>query len=227
MQGFFLQRPVVVAGRSLPLTLEASARILSALQRRPLDLFEVEEVMKSDVALVDRLLRLLNNAALGLRQRITSLRHGLVLLGATQVRRWVSLLVLAELSSGRPPELATASLLRAHMCESLGVAAGLCGSGEHARSALDFYLTGMYSLLDVLLEQPMAQALSLVPLAPASRGALLGAPNPLRDVLEVVTAYEAGDWDRVETDADALGLREDDLTHAHQRALAATDAAAD
>lgn len=56
----------------------------------------------------------------------------------------------------------------------------------------------------MLLQRPLAEALALLPLSTDSREALLGAHNPLRAVLEVVTAYEAGDWERAEADAAAL-----------------------
>lgn len=220
-QGYFLSRPVVVESREMPVSATASAQILAAVQSSPLDLDAVETAMKCDVALMDRLLRLINSGLLGWRHPITSLRDGLVLLGENQVRRWVSLLALAGLAGGRPPELLTMSLVRAHMCEALS---GSLPPGLDGPSGLEYYLAGMYSLIDALLEQEMESALAQLPLSPAVRDALLlDVANPLRRVLDIVIAYETGDWNRTEDLAAALDLDDLTLSAAHCRALEATD----
>jgi EAL and modified HD-GYP domain-containing signal transduction protein len=203
----------------MPASVTVSAQILAAVRSSPLDLRAVETLLKRDLSLVDRLLRLLNGAAMGWRQPITSLHHGLVLLGETQVRRWVSLLALTAMTDSRPSQLNTMSLVRAHMCESLG---GQVHAPGERPSALDHYLTGMYSLIDVLLGQEMESVLAQLPLSAQTREALVyAADNPLRRVLDVVVAYERGEWDRATALGSELGLEELTLAAAHLRALVA------
>ena len=50
------------------------------------------------------------------------------------------------------------------------------------------FLVGLCSLLDVILDRPMADAIAELPLSEAVREALLGGDNALRSVLDTVIA---------------------------------------
>jgi c-di-GMP-related signal transduction protein len=204
-QGYFFAKPVLLARRGVPALSQGSLRILEAVHREPLDFGEVETAVKSDLALSYRLLRFINSAALGRSRTIDSIRRALVLLGEQEVRKWVSVAVLSELSHGKPEELLATSVLRARMCESLAKVTGL---REHS---LDLFLTGMCSLMDAIVDRPLDQALSELPLSRDVCQALLGEPNRLRTILDATVAYERGDWDTLALAAKRLEVPEDQL----------------
>jgi c-di-GMP phosphodiesterase len=60
------------------------------------------------------------------------------------------------------------------------------------------FTVGMFSLLDALLDQPMAKVLETLPLGVESKQALLGGSGELGELLAAVVAYEHGDWAAVE-----------------------------
>jgi hypothetical protein len=73
----------------------------------------------------------------------------------------------------------------------------LCQLGRIPNPQLGF-LMGLFSLLDTLLDIPMAEALTQVNLAPELQGALLGtAPDAdvFRNIYELICRYETADWD--------------------------------
>ena len=108
-----------------------------------------------------------------------------------------------------PSELVSVSLLRARCCEMLGrQRAGRAGDSE-------LFLLGLCSLLDAILDRPLADAIGDLPLGSDIKAALLGEDNTARAVLDVVVAYEAGDWDVAGEKAQLLGLPDDAVAIAY------------
>ena len=50
---------------------------------------------------------------------ITSIKHALVLMGNDEVRRWIMLILLRDMSNTKSDELIRAALIRAFMCEKM------------------------------------------------------------------------------------------------------------
>ena len=63
----------------------------------------------------------------------------------------------------------------------------------------DLFLMGLLSVVDALLDRPMEQVLSSVPVAAEVREALTGGSNRFRDVYETLLAYEQADWNKLTT----------------------------
>ncbi len=185
-QGYFFCRPDVVEGRAAP---DSKLAVLRAMQQvlvaEAVD--ELHDVIRQDVGLSFRLLRYINSAAFGLRREIESVEQAMSLLGLANLRRWLSLLALASLGDDKPAELVRLALFRGRFME--GVAEAL---GE--RETADDFLVGLFSVLDALLDQPMAEALASLPLSEALRDALLGKPGMMREKLELALAVERGEW---------------------------------
>ena len=146
----------------------------------------------ADTNLVYKLLTYINSVGIGLTNHVSNLRQAAVLLGFSGIRSWVTLISLQTFSEDKPSELFTLSLLRAKFCEL--IAADLNRPGLTPDTG---FLIGMFSLLDVLLSQPMEEVLKEVALADDLNDALLGEDNDLRRILDLVIAYEQGDWDKV------------------------------
>jgi EAL and modified HD-GYP domain-containing signal transduction protein len=77
----------------------------------------------------------------------------------------------------------------------------------------------MFSMLDVILQQPMAQILSTLPLADDIREALGGGTNVFRSVLDSVMAYERGQWEEAAAFAGPAGLTGQDISACYPPAI--------
>ncbi|MCS7051254.1 MAG: HDOD domain-containing protein, partial [Thermomicrobium sp.] len=154
-----------------------------------------------------RLLRLVNSVWYG-RRRIESVRQALLLLGTRLVSAWVTLLLMADIPD-KPHELLTTAVIRARMAELIVAATGK-GNREAA------FLVGLLSVLDALLDQPMDELLAALPLAEELRVALLHRAGELGAILDLILAYERGNWER----ALSLGLRPSVVTSAYLDAIA-------
>ena len=108
-QGYFFSRPMMFSGREIPQFNLNLLELAHAVRKPDFDFAEVEAIVKRDVSLSYKMLRFANSAAYGVRQRIKSVKHALVMLGQEEVARAVSLLVIAGLGADRPEELAARS----------------------------------------------------------------------------------------------------------------------
>ncbi|MDX8396868.1 MAG: HDOD domain-containing protein, partial [Mariprofundaceae bacterium] len=215
-QGYFFCKPEVVKGKTMA---DSKIAILRALQQVLVaaDVSEIQNVVKQDVSLSYRLLKYINSPAFAMRREIDSIEQALVLLGLSNVRRWLSLLSLAALGEGKPSELIRSSLYRGYLLESVAKQLNEDETG-------DDFIMGMFSVLDALLDQDMATALEGMALPKPVRDALLDDSAEMAYKLKMVYALESGNWDEVLLLSQRYrGLRIQDLTGLHLEAMAWAD----
>jgi len=199
-QGYFFCKPQIIEGREVPAVKRNYLRFLHEVNMPDLDFARLEQVIKQDVSLSAKLLRYLNSAAFGLRNKLTSIKQALVLLGQGPLRKWASLVATGALGADKPAELLITCLTRARFCELLGQSARM--NGEE----LKLFLMGLFSALDALVDQPMEKLISQLPVPPEVTDALLGAESPLGRVYQLVLAYERGNAAELDAAAGHCGL---------------------
>ena len=185
-QGYFFCRPVTMAARDLPSAHLGYLKILSKVYEPEVDLSAIESAIREEPALSYRLLRYMNSAAFGVSP-VRSILHALNMLGRDQLRKWVSLVGAISLAGPHSAELIRMALVRARFCEMFAEQRGL--------PSTDFFLTGLFSLLDAILDRPLAQIMEQIPVSQLCRDALAGVPNIRRCALEVAIASARGDWE--------------------------------
>jgi EAL and modified HD-GYP domain-containing signal transduction protein len=211
-QGYFFQKPVILHVREIsPMQIHALS-LLREVSRAVVNLNEVEKQIKTDASLVYRLLRYLNSSAFFFTAEIRSVRHALMVLGEKQIRKWVALVVTLHAGAAASTELIRTALTRARFCETL--APHVSGGSE------DLFFLGLMSLLDVILELPLAEMLDRVPSAQEIKAALLGEPSPLAAPFELALAQETGNWQRMQDLAQQLHLDEVEVSASYWRAVA-------
>ena len=192
-QGYFFAKPEVIQKRDVPGNKAQYLRLLHEIRKPHVTMDGLERIIKQDMSLSYRLLKYINSPLFGLRSEIRSVRHALTLLGERDVRRWAMLAAMTGMAPEKPSELLETGLLRARFCETLSAVLG-----PAARDAAEeMFLVGLFSVLDALLDVPLEEAARDAGFPPRVKAALLGVPSPLRNVLELVFAYERGDWDIV------------------------------
>ena len=152
-QGFFFTRPVVIAGRDIRESKSGCMNIIRELQFSELDFPRLENSIRQDLSVAHKLLRYVNSALYGRRVAITSIREAIVILGEDELRRWLSLIVLARMGVDQPPEAVTICLARARFCEAVAEKTG------NAARQPDYFLMGLFSLLDLMLGRPLGAVL--------------------------------------------------------------------
>lgn len=212
-QGYFFCKPEVMICRDIPAYKINYLLLLQEINREEPDTARIEQILKQESSLCYKLLRYLNSAALGFAVEIRSIRHALSLLGLGETRKWISLVALAGMGDDKPKELVVSSVVRAKFCENLALKIGL------ERRAAEFFLMGLLSMMDAILERPLAQVLDELCVSKDIRTALLDGVNVFRYVYELVLAYERGNWGRVSQFASALRAAESAVAQSYQDAV--------
>ena len=174
---------------------------------------ELAEVVQRDVGLTYQLLRLVNSAWFGLRYKIMSIRHALVLLGMRETQRWASTMAMCLVTDDKPGALLELALTRAKFAESLAL------QGPMANRASEFFLLGMFSLLDAITDRPMEEILGEVALAEGVKQAILGRSGDCLPIYKAVLAYEHGLWVLFGDLAKEIGIDPDRVPPLHRSAV--------
>ncbi len=188
-QGSFFRVPEVAAVRDIPANKVQCMQLLHEINRPNLELRQLEEIVKRDVSLSYRLLRLVNSAFFGLSNEVRTIRTALSLLGLREARKWLTMIALSGIGAEGCEQLLVDSLFRARFCEILAPKLGL------EKRASEMFLLGLLSLIDVIMETPMAALLERIAIAEDLKQTLLGRPTPLRPPLDLIRAYDDGNWE--------------------------------
>jgi c-di-GMP-related signal transduction protein len=215
-QGYFFARPVVLKGKEIPGFKLNYLRILSEIQSPEIEFNRLELLIRQEVSVAYKLLRYANSALFSQRTRVDSIRRALVILGETEIRKWVSIVLLMHLAVDKPTALAMHSMIRASFCESLAQLSGMGGRKS------ELFLMGMFSLLDAMIDRPLREALRDIRLSQDIRDTLLSnqpAADPIGSIYHLAQAYERGDWPQVLVYAGQLRLESDEIRGAYFKAV--------
>ena len=180
---------------------------------------QLETQFKCDAGLSYKLLRFINSPAIGLRQPVQSIAHALVVLGYLQLYRWLTLLLFVG-NGGVDPRshtLLKSALIRARLTENLG------NDRLPPEQRGGLFIVGILSLLDALLNLPMAEAIADLTLPAEAQAALLHRQGPYAPYLELAIACENFDQTAMGANAEQLGLGAETINLAHAEALIWSD----
>jgi len=185
-QGYFLNRPRIVKGESLDSNQMSVINLLSTLHNPDTDTDTIVDVISKDISLSYKLVQLMNSAFFSRNSKIDSIQHATVMLGRKQLCTWASMMVLSGMDD-KPREQVRISMIRARSCELLATKADIAGADV-------FFTVGMFSSLDLLLNQSLEDLISPLPLADNISAALLNREGELGESLNCTLAQEQGDW---------------------------------
>ena len=185
-EGSFFIRPRLVHGTEVPADRLAALQLLGHLQNPDVEIGEIEELVSSHITLSYKLLRLINSAFFGMPKHVESIKRAVVFFGMQRIKNWVSV-ILVNAFEFRPRELMTTALVRARTCELIAQDLG-------RKSTEAYYVAGLFSLLDAIMDAPMAYILERLNLNQSINQALLQGTGPIGEVLQCVLAIERGDF---------------------------------
>jgi len=180
-QGFFFSKPNVVEGKRLGVSQTASLQLLGTLNKADVEFTEIATLVSQDVGLSYKLLHYINSAFFALPYRIESINQAITSLGLREIKRWLNILTLSNLSD-KPSSVLQVVLLRAKMCELL--------AREIDQDAEMFFLVAMIHGLDLLLDTPLEKALEQLPLSPKITDAVLHKTGAAGEALQYALDYE-------------------------------------
>lgn len=205
-EGTFFRMPVTRGEHKVsPLKINYIS-LLNLIEEDDFDLTKAADIISQDTALIISLLRLANTRSFN--SEITSVRVAVSMLGQKDLTRWIQTTVIEKLCSDKPNELMRLSLLRAKFAENL--APVFC----MAMRSQELFLTGLFSILDIILDCSMEEALSMVRVSGKIRAALLERTGSLAEVLHFIVKYESAEWQEVSRQLVLKNIEIPDVSHA-------------
>jgi EAL and modified HD-GYP domain-containing signal transduction protein len=161
---------------------------LLARLRKGAELAEIAEQIRLDPMISYRILRVANSAAVGASRDITSIRDATLIIGREPLYRWlVLLLCITAPATPAQQVLLESALARGRLMELLAAPA----APPDLRQLL--FLTGLFSLLDLMLRVPMQTLLAQMNLPPEVGAAIIGQTGPCALPLQLAEACERDD----------------------------------
>ncbi len=189
-QGYYFARPTVIAGKKLSQSEMSLIRLLGLILDDA-ETPQLEGIFKQEPGLAMNLMRLTNSAASGLRQKITSLRHAITVLGRRQLQRWLQLLLFTNPAGGGANPLLQLAATRGRFLELLG--RDLMGASHDFEDRA--FMTGIMSLMPALLHVPIGEVIATLNVDPEVREALESRAGVLGRMLQLAEKQEEGDMD--------------------------------
>lgn len=187
-QGYFFARPSLEEKRRVTETSTTLLKLLRLLNEDA-ELEKIEQAFRSRPGLTYKLLLLVNSVSLGLRQKVHSVRHAMVILGRLQIKRWVQLaLFAADDSSGLSHPLVELAAVRANFMEQLAYRhpelSGIRDSSEQA------FMVGILSLLEAIYAITPEEIVASLNLPDEACAALISRSGPLGTLLKLAELTE-------------------------------------
>ncbi|MBK1712984.1 EAL and HDOD domain-containing protein [Rubrivivax gelatinosus] len=216
--GWPSEEPVARGSRQgVPPDVQVVLQLIQGVDREE-PVARLESVLKRDPTLGFRLLRYLNSPAFGLSVEISSFGHALMMLGYQRLKRWLALLLASSSRSVAAKPLMYEAVRRGLLMEELAR-----GSGDPEMRG-EMFICGVFSLLDQLLQQPMADLLKAVPVPERVRQALIDEAGPFQPYIDLVRAIEQESVFDIREGAEQLLLAQGEVNRAVLAALAAARA---
>ena len=188
-EGEFYRIPVTKGTKDITPAKVTQLELLKIVNNPDFELNEAADIISRDTALTLSLLQMVNRVVK--TAEITTIRHAAAMLGQKELKKWINTAVVNEISSDQPNELTRLTLLRARFAENI---AGLFNLKMQSE---ELFLMGLFSVLDVILDKPMDEALNMIQVSKDIKQALVSHEGKLAPVLEFILAYESADWSGV------------------------------
>ncbi|MDP2110282.1 MAG: EAL domain-containing protein [Thiobacillus sp.] len=214
-QGYYFARPSVLSARRADPAQVALTQLLG-LVLRDADTQQIEQVFKQHPGLTYNLMRLVNSVASGVRHSIASVSQAIMVLGRKQLQRWLQLLLFTlQAGAPYPSPLLLLAATRGRMMELLAgkqqCSVDYCDEG---------FMAGILSLIDVLIDRPLADIIGELGLGERLAAALLRREGEMGALLQLVESVEHHDLSRtLSLLAQCGGLSLSELTMAEIEAM--------
>jgi len=216
-QGYFFSKPTVIINSH---TLETNKTQLLHLLSKILEAetpADLETDIAHDLTLSYKLLCYINSASVGLKKKINSIGHALTLLGLKKLRVWVSMMLMSSLSTAKPDALLGLSFSRGRFLELLAIAK------QNDLHSSDYFILGMFSLLDAFLDLDIKQAVESVSLPELVHDGLLHKDSTAGNNLRLIKALELGDWAHVDSLCHAIEIESEQIMALYAEAIQWSD----
>jgi len=215
-QGFYYHQPEMQHSEEIESTGLLLTLLFREVNKPYINHKKIINLLERDCNLIFKLLCFVNSGIFPIKGKISSVKQAINYMGESQLKELISLFFTAVLSQDKPPELLKTSATRAKFCELVILQL----EPIHYDSA---FMTGMFSLIDAVLDIPMHDIATRLSLDDYICEALLDDNNTsqskLSMALRAIKYLERGSWYQAEREALKLSISIDDMNLYYQTAI--------
>lgn len=188
-EGKFYRIPASKGEHELTPVKATQMQLLKLVNSWDFELNDAAEVISKDSSITVSLLQMVNRVVK--MSEIKTIKHAAAMLGQRELKKWINTVVMNHLCDDQPGELTRLSLLRARFAENLAEVFDMKDKSD------ELFLMGLFSVIDVVLEKPMEEAVEMLQLEKEIRDALVAKEGAFGAVFDFMIAYETADWSEV------------------------------
>ena len=213
-QGYYFSKPLIISGKKISENKVIHMKVLQEINSNNFTINSIENLIKRDLSLSFKLLKLINSANYSFKSEIKSIGQALALLGETEIKKWLYLIAFQTMGEDKPEIIVINSLTRARFAELIA------DKNRIGANSFNAYLIGMLSMVDLLLDRPLKEILEELLIPTEVKNALNGVSNnSYRKLLNLIKEYEKGQWNEVSRISKELNFDEKWLPNAYYEAI--------
>ncbi|MBU4002250.1 MAG: HDOD domain-containing protein [Proteobacteria bacterium] len=214
--GTFFKTPEMLTVRKISSSEISRFTLLKIMEEKDPNITKLAKTIQADVSISFRLLSYLNSAAFGFSQPIQSIQHAINLVGWSQIKKWLRVVILSDMGrSSDTPELLVLSAQRGKFLEKVAEDHNFWGFSPDS-----LFMLGTFSLLDTILGIPMEKIVEHLPVENKLKKALCQDPNnEYLPLLKLAQSLEETRWEEAESLIQNLNLDHEKVKAALQAAI--------
>lgn len=212
-QGYFFSKPQIVSERDIPVNNKFKYEILRVAFNDDARIETLENVIKRDVSLSYKLLKLVNSAYFGFEKNITSIREAVMIMGLKEIKKWIILLTVKEEKNDFHDEILSRSVVRARLGELVAEKTGYINEMDQ------IFLMELISETDTILNKPLDEILDGLALDEKIKEALSGVNNDLGILHQLLHSYQNAQWDKFDIFSKMINLQGIDISELYFEAI--------
>lgn len=212
LQGPYLSSPDQIKDKAMAVKNINRFNIIVELLKEEFDISKIEYLIKSDLGISYKLMRFLNSAVFEFRQKITSIRQAIMLLGKENLKKWLTLVAIIDMQIDQNEELSTGVIVRGRLCE-------LIAEKTIPEKASQAFLVGIFSNLSMFLDKSDDEIINELPIDNEIKDAINGEENELGDILKLVKYYEKMDYNGIEYYTERINFDKSELLQLYMNAI--------
>lgn len=212
-QGYFFSKPQIVKNKSIAPSKLTLLQLLKEVSKEELDFDVLSKIISQDPILSYRLLKLINSIVYAIKNKITNVRHALLMLGETQVKKWISLIAVKGISGDDAEEIVRMSFERAKLLEIIS------SFTEYRDRSDELFLLGLFSLLDVFLKRSFDVIFEDIPLSTSIKDALIHRKGEFMIFYNLLMSFEKGEFEEIDRFVNDRNIDKREIVNAYYKAI--------
>jgi EAL and modified HD-GYP domain-containing signal transduction protein len=210
-QGFFFSKPINMAVKITNPGMTTMLKLINLVIAEA-EFKDIEDILKTDAAISFKLLRYLNSYGVGGGQKVETFNRALMILGYKKLLKWLTILFTSVEKKQGSDIISKTALMRAKFMENIALEID-------KRDADSYFMVGMFSMLDALLDVRLDIALNSINISDEIKNSVLKQEGKYAELLHIAKMLEKNEWIEILASLFKLGIDTDMMNEKYMEAI--------